>query len=214
MWAATSRTSSSSSRFGIFVRQAEGGGRLGADDLVALPHGLGQHAHVAGGRLAGPLDVAQRQCGPCPTAADRDAHRRRCCCAPSPPPGPRPAARRTSWRTDRRNTAPCRRCGASAASGGGARPGGGSSTRRPAAACVPGRCRPSFPAATASSACAAASSTAVPSRDDQRAIESSRVRTQSAVPRPLRGDVLGLGLDHQLGNIDGRRDIPGGTDGS
>src|SRR5262245_42358899 len=47
-------------QIGILMSQAECGGWLGADDFVTLAHRLSQNADIAGGLLAGPLDVAER----------------------------------------------------------------------------------------------------------------------------------------------------------
>ncbi len=41
----------------IFVRQAERGGRLGGDDVIALPHGVGQQGDVVLAMRAGVVEA-------------------------------------------------------------------------------------------------------------------------------------------------------------
>ena len=60
----------------IFVRQAQRGGRLGGDDVIALPHRFGQNGDVVLGDLSGRGRAHRRRSTPCPPASDRDGRTR------------------------------------------------------------------------------------------------------------------------------------------
>ena len=45
----------------VFLAEHESGGRLGTDDGVAVAHGVGQHAQICQGLVAGVIDVADDQ---------------------------------------------------------------------------------------------------------------------------------------------------------
>ena len=60
----------------VFLAEHQRGGRLGADDGVAVAHGVGQHAEVRQGLVARMIDVADDERGHARAALLRRARRR------------------------------------------------------------------------------------------------------------------------------------------
>ena len=189
----------------IFVRQADGGRRLGDDDLVPLANRFGQQREILGGQPCGLDRWPPSKSWPFPRPAGRAEHRRPRRCAPGRPPAHRRAAGRDSSRRCRRSRAPCGRCGASGASVGAARRGAESFVRRIAAAFAPEQCRTFFPRATAPADCRSPNSPAGCTALPTALRISKRARHPIARLQAVRRHVGRLRLDHQLRNIDAGR---------
>ena len=199
---------------GILADQAQGGGRLGGHDVVALPDGVGQHGHVVLRQAAARSPRPRRRSPACPPASAPAGRRPPRRCAPARPPGRGPIADRSSWRRRRRSRAPSGRCAAWAGSDGGGPRAAGSSAARPAAVSAPAQSPGSSPAANASGGCAAPNWPVMLNREPSRASRSSRAMAQSENAQPVGRHVGPFPLGHQLAGCRPRPDIPPRTCGS
>ena len=194
----------------VVLAQHQGGGRLGADDRVALAGQVGQDAQVVLRPSRGPSRRRRGPAAPCRSRAGRAARRRRCRCAAARRPSPRRSAGRCSWRRCRRSRR--RAAGAERGLRRPAAPRGPpqeAAARRSAAAAAAATGRRASPAASAT---AGSASSALASRAKalpRRAKRLGAGQHPVGAVQAVLGDVGRLGLQHQLGDVDVGRAFAG-----